>query len=340
MAVRGLAVGQGRALPLGWRGLLVLRALGVGAAAGFVAGFVAGGIGSRLAMKVVALVAGPGARGRLTENGNAIGDFTAGGTLFLLLFGATLGMTGGLVYVALRPWLAAAGRWRGLACGAVLLATIRAGTIDARNIDFTHFGVPALNVALFAALPLAFGLLVAPLADGLDRRVPTPTRARVAGLGGAGGPGLVLLAILAAALLPGLLIGIAAAPARIGLALLLVATIAGCVALGARLFPAGEGRRFLRLGGYLLTLAAGVLGALFFLLLFVGVALNREERGETRLSAVALLLLLAGGLIGRWWVERDGGGARQRLTGALLALPVLVGLGVTLREIGLILLAA
>jgi hypothetical protein len=335
LAAQSLVVGGGYAPVLVWRGLLLLRGMGIGMVAGIAAGFVAGGIGSRLAMKIVAVVAGPGARGRITENGNAIGDFTASGTIFLLLFGAMLGTIGGLLYLALRPWLASAGRWRGLAFGAILLATIRAGTIDAQNFDFTHFGIPALNVALFAALPLAFGLLVAPWADWLDRRVPTPTLDAAGGLGVAGGLGMVGMAALPVALVTGLLVGVGPMPAPIVLAALLLA-IVGYAALGARLFPAGETRRFPRLGGYLLTISVGVLGFVPLAVVVAGLVLNDDERVETRLGAAMLLLLFAGGLAGRLWLALDGEREGKWLTALPLAVPVLVGLGVTLREIGMI----
>src|SRR4051812_6828156 len=101
-----------------WLPARLLRASGIGTLAGLVAGFVAGGLGSRLAMKVIALVAGAGAQGRITENGNVIGTFT-GETVFLLVAGAVLGIPGGLIYMTLRPWLPRAARWRGLAFGSV-----------------------------------------------------------------------------------------------------------------------------------------------------------------------------------------------------------------------------
>lgn len=161
-----------------WLVAALLRALGIGVLVGLGAGFVVGGIGSRHAMKVVALTAGPAAQGLITENGNRIGVFTAD-TGFLLFFGTFLGVFGGLLYVAARPWLPRAGRWRGLAFGALLLATCGTAIIERENFDFHRFGIPALNIALFAALFLLFGLVVAPLADRADRAFPAipPSRA-------------------------------------------------------------------------------------------------------------------------------------------------------------------
>jgi hypothetical protein len=189
---------------LRWLPARLLRDAGIGLLAGFAAGFVAGGIGSRLAMKVVALVAGPSAQGRITENGNTIGVFSRD-TIFLLIFGTFLGGAGGLIYMALRPWLPKAARWRGLTFGAVLLATFGTAVIEGRNFDFSRFGNPVLNVALFGALFLLFGVLVAPLAERADRLFPrVPPQRRV-------GPGTVIAYVaLAGSGLLGLFLVVAA----------------------------------------------------------------------------------------------------------------------------------
>lgn len=156
----------------------LFRLLGIGALAGLGAGFVSGGLGARLAMKAVALIAGPAARGAITRNGNRVGAFTTD-TLSLLVFGTVLGLFGGLLYVAVRPWLPRAGRVRGAAFGGFLLATCGAAVIEGENFDFHRFGIPPVNIGLFAALFVLFGLFVAPLADRADRAFPTlpPLRA-------------------------------------------------------------------------------------------------------------------------------------------------------------------
>jgi hypothetical protein len=219
---------------LWWLTAGLLRGVGIGLLSGIAAGFVAGGIGSRLAMKVVALVAGPSAQGRITENGNTIGVFSRD-TVFLLLFGALLGGVAGVLYMALRPWLPGAARWRGLAFGGVLLATFGTVIIEGDNFDFSRFGVPVLNVALFAALFLLFGVLVAPLADRADQLLPAlPPRVAV-------GPStIVAYVVLAGSGLLGLLImvllGLTSVSAQNGdrhLPLLFIALPA--VALAARI---------------------------------------------------------------------------------------------------------
>lgn len=173
------------------------RGFGIGVLAGLLAGFLAGGIGGRLAMRLIAVVAGPSSTGQLTDNGNVVGDVTTGGTLVLVVFSALLnGVVGGLVYAAARPSLAPLGRARSLVFGLFILLALGFTTIAAENRDFTRFGSPILNVALFAAIFVAFGALIVPLAEGLDRAVPRidALRSGPAGIGLAVLVGLSLLA--------------------------------------------------------------------------------------------------------------------------------------------------
>lgn len=337
MVAQGLAVSGGYAGAVVWRGLLLLRAMGIGVTAGLVAGFVAGGIGSRLAMKVVALIAGPDAQGRITENGSTIGAFTSE-TLFLLFFGATLGTFGGLLYMALRPWLPVAGRWRGLAYGAILLATGGGLIIEEANFDFTRFGIPLVNIALFAALYLGFGLLVAPVADGLDRRLPVFTADQVGQISTAARYGLVALGVLPVTLVLGAVVGVASVWMILGSLLI---ALCGLVALGLSLVPAGEARRGQWLGGFAFATVGGLFGCFLLVLFAAGFVLaSDDERPAPRLVGACMLLLIVAGFGGRRWLASADGYEGRPRTALLLAVPVLAGLGVTLREIGMIMFGA
>ena len=229
-----------------WPVAALLRALGIGVLAGLGAGFVAGGIGSRLAMRVVALTAGPAAQGLITENGNRIGVFTSD-TGFLLFFGTFLGVFGGLLYVALRPWLPRSGRRRGLAFGALLLAACGTAVVERENFDFHRFGIPALNIALFAALFLLFGLVVAPLADRAERAFPAIPPDRAPRLGAVGAyvllAGCALLGLFPLGMAVGVgLLGRGEVSADFRMALVLFLALLAATLL-ARLVPAGGGRR-------------------------------------------------------------------------------------------------
>lgn len=151
--------------------LVALRTLGVAAVAGIGTGAVIAGLGGRAIMKVIAVVAGPEAIGRVTANGNTVGDLTVNGTLVLVVFeGMFNGLIGGLLYLGLRPWLARLGRWRGVAFGLIALALMGHLVFDSRNFDFRVFGATGVNVGLFAALFILYGLALTPVFDFVERR--------------------------------------------------------------------------------------------------------------------------------------------------------------------------
>lgn len=155
--------------------------LGTASLAGLIAGVLVGGLLGRVAMRISGFVAGPSLVGVTTENGNRVGEITFGGTLGLVIFiGLPFGVLGGIVYAIVEPWLRRAGRWRGVAYGASLLLAMGFLVLDPSNFDFTRFGLPLLNVAMFAALFVIFGVLIAWLFDTIrGQRDGTGPAARV-----------------------------------------------------------------------------------------------------------------------------------------------------------------
>ena len=181
----------------------IARALGIGTLAGVAAALIVGGVGSRIAMRIIAITAGPGAIGAVTENGNRVGEITFGGTLGLLMFaGVFFDIPGGLVYMAVRRWLARLGRWKGVGFGFLLLATFGSAVIESDNPDFHRFGVPVLNILLFAVLFPLFGLAVAPLVDLLERALPGVPPRRPLRMRTLGAYALAWIAAVPALLLP------------------------------------------------------------------------------------------------------------------------------------------
>lgn len=146
----------------------LIREFGIGALAGAAAGALAG-LASRIVMRISGSAAGPEAIGELTQSGFVVGDVTTGGTLGLVLLGAIGGTLGGAVYVALRPWLAPLGRWRGLGFGLLMLAV--SGEPDPTSRDFRRFGPPLVSIAMFAALSPLAGVVLVPLVTKLERYV-------------------------------------------------------------------------------------------------------------------------------------------------------------------------
>ena len=175
----------------------LMRSLAVGTLSGFVAGLIAGGVGSRIAMRIVAITAGDADQGAITDAEATVGEITAGGTAFVIFIGGGAGALGGLLYLAARRWLADAGRWRGLVFGLLLLATFGSVIIEADNPDFDRFGYRTLNIAMFAALFIIFGLLVAPLFERIEQGLPRISL-RPSGLGALAAYGFGLLLLLPA----------------------------------------------------------------------------------------------------------------------------------------------
>lgn len=141
--------------------------------ASLVSGVVVGGIGGRLVMSISARAAGAEMAGRVTENGNVIGEFTVGGTIALIVFVGLLGgMLASVGVVASDPWLQWLGPLRGVGFGLVVLTAYGYDTFD--SIDFLILNPVSLNVAMFLGLIVGFGLAVVGFQYLFDRRLPEP----------------------------------------------------------------------------------------------------------------------------------------------------------------------
>lgn len=144
--------------------------------AGATAGVLVAGIGGRLLMRVSMLVADGPVQGRLTENGNRIGEFTLEGTIGLLIFGGLLtGLIAGIYWYAIRPSLRLLGRAELPAAALAAVALGGSLIIDPENRDFIILEPAAVQVALFVALVGLTGFATA-VFDRLFERV-LPRRA-------------------------------------------------------------------------------------------------------------------------------------------------------------------
>ena len=149
--------------------LAVGRHVGLASIAGVISGLIVGGVLGRIAMRISGFAAGPNLVGVHTSNGNRVGEITFGGTLGLVLFvGIATGLLGGVVFAAIEPWLRRLRPWHGLAFGAALLATFGFTVLDPFNFDFSRFGPLPLNLVMFAALFVLFGVCAAWTFDRLS----------------------------------------------------------------------------------------------------------------------------------------------------------------------------
>jgi hypothetical protein len=146
--------------------------------AGIGAGVIAAGAGGRLVMRLLAVTAGEGAQGRLTEADQVVGRISAAGTLGFVIFTALFfGTASGGAYLLLRRWLPA-GRAGGLVYGALLLllAGTRLEPLREGNVDFDLVGPGWVSVVAFSAVVVLHGMLVAALAGRASRAVPLLAR--------------------------------------------------------------------------------------------------------------------------------------------------------------------
>jgi hypothetical protein len=142
------------------------RWLGAGVTGGFACGLLFGGVGGRLAMLLLRLTSDPSLRGTETDDGFTIGVFSAA-TVFLLTVTSALGILGGLAYLVARGWFPP--RWRFPAMALFFGAVGSAGVIRPEGIDFTLLSPLPLAIAMFVAIPVAYGVGMPLLVESLLR---------------------------------------------------------------------------------------------------------------------------------------------------------------------------
>jgi hypothetical protein len=148
--------------------------LAVMAAAGVGLGALVGGVVGRLAMFVLAR-ANPAATGTESDDGFEMGRFTLSGSLNLLIIGTLLGIVGAAVYAAVR-WLQPSGLPLRIAATAACAGVgVGALLVHRDGVDFTVLDAP-LAIALFVALPAAYGGLLAWIVETSLARQPDGVR--------------------------------------------------------------------------------------------------------------------------------------------------------------------
>ncbi len=141
---------------------------------GVLAGVTVMGAGGRLAMRLLAVTAGDDAQGRITEAEERVGDITVGGTVsFMLFIGIFGGVIAAVLYLLIRRFLPP--RWiGGVTFGAALLV-VAGTTVDplrGDNPDFDIVGPGWLALLVFAALAIAFGVVLSGTMAAISRWLP------------------------------------------------------------------------------------------------------------------------------------------------------------------------
>ncbi len=165
----------------GWRH--AAREVTRGGLAGLLTGVAMGGGGGRLAMRVASLL-DPSARGRTTEAGFSVGEFTLDGTIELVLFGGIFtGIGLAVIWVVVRPWLPSRGAARYLMGAAIGVAMGGRFAIDGRNIDFFILDPAWGQASIFIVLAAVTGMAVVAVDGWLERRLPPPRNDLMIGYG-------------------------------------------------------------------------------------------------------------------------------------------------------------
>ena len=164
------------------------RWLAAGVLGGFATGAVIGGVGGRVAMFALRLTSSPTLSGVETDDGFTIG-VVSGATVFLVALTGFAGVLGGIVYLGVRGWLPA--RWRPWITGVAMGIVGGAVVIRPDGLDFTLLEPLPLAVAMFIAIPAAYGVALSLMVERLLRGDSIVRRSR------AWIVGLVLLAPLA-----------------------------------------------------------------------------------------------------------------------------------------------
>lgn len=155
---------------------VVLRDIARGGLAGAVTGILVGGLGGRIVMRLAAITV-PASAGRFTENGNQIGDITLSGSLGLILFGGLFfGLSGGVIWVVVSPWIPGSGLRRAILAMPIAVALTGVGLVQGSNPDFRILQHNGLVLAMLIALLALAGASIALLDGWLDHGLPRPGR--------------------------------------------------------------------------------------------------------------------------------------------------------------------
>jgi hypothetical protein len=158
----------GQAESLAVRLVGLVRSVALGGLAGAIAGVIVLGVGGRFVMFVSRLLH-PEALGRITENGNRVGEFTVEGTIGLIIFGGLLsGLLAGVVWVLVREWIPKKAALVGLGTVAIGGSFL----IQGNNRDFFILQDPRLDLVLLLGLLFLFGIALYWVDGLLDEKMP------------------------------------------------------------------------------------------------------------------------------------------------------------------------
>ena len=151
-----------------------------GGVAGVISGILFIGIGSRLAMRIVAML-NPDLTGALTDSEAVVGQITRDGSVTIIVFTGLLGgaLAGG-IWIVIRGGLPRSRPVQILLTG--ILATLMGSfmVIEASNIDFKLFKHVELSIVMFMFLIGACGAAIPPIDELVKKSLPTGRKMTIA----------------------------------------------------------------------------------------------------------------------------------------------------------------
>lgn len=154
-----------------------LRIVNASLAGGIVGGVLVAGLGGRLLMRVIAATSDSRAQGRLTEADQVVGDVSADGTIFLVVFvGVFAGSIGAMAYTLLRSLLPQRGAVAGLLIAGIIGGILArpSDLLNPDSIDFRILGPKWLAALMVITLVALFGATSGALIDTFVRIWPQP----------------------------------------------------------------------------------------------------------------------------------------------------------------------
>jgi len=159
--------------------LVLLDHFGAAALGGLAAGFLVGGIGGRLAMFILRVTSDDSVIGIQSDDDFTIGEISSD-SVFLIAATTLVGTLLAFGYLLVRRWLPD-GR-RPLQAAVFFGLIGGAAVIKPEGVDFSLLSPLWLAIALFVALPAAYGAFMAWIVESLIARPGRLRKARVAGI--------------------------------------------------------------------------------------------------------------------------------------------------------------
>lgn len=156
------------------------RGVAIALVGGFWAGALVTGPAMRLIMRLLAVTAGDGAQGVLTEADEVVGQIDLGGTIGLWIFGGILpGLLSGALYLLVRRLLPS-GRLGGVVFGAfhLVIGATRIDPLRPDNPDFDVLGPGWASILTFGLACVVHGMAVVAIANRYSRALPPEAPSR------------------------------------------------------------------------------------------------------------------------------------------------------------------